>query len=237
MDEQIKETYAKYGRLLTSLTWNMARLMGLSPSELKCLILEGIWRALKTFDVERGEFKPHLVMSTLSLVRTEYRNHNRKKRLPRAKAVSIDEYFEDRDGRKKLLKVQVIDSKVDIFAEVWGKELFEQVESLCSEFEARVLQHHIHGFSLNESADILGVSKKAVDNARNRIRTKVQTHLSPREEPRIFEDTLTKSERAVYEMGDMNVSDMAEALGICKRSVYRVKRNIRTKRERWEAGS
>lgn len=61
------------------------------------------------------------------------------------------------------------------------RALQRHFDEVLSDLEQQVLRHHIEGKSYNEIAAMLQRHAKSIDNALQRIKSKLQTHLDQRQ--------------------------------------------------------
>lgn len=148
------------------------------------LIQEGmiaILSAVKSFvDDGRSSFANFAAMCVKRRIDTAVKNANRKKHAPLNSYLSLQTGAGEEDGSslEEELLVSGGDGKEPSPEEILLREeeeerLYRQLESLLSSMEMKVLAGLLDGLSYSEISERLGMNEKAVDNARQRIKSKL----------------------------------------------------------------
>lgn len=140
-----------------------------SPLEKDDLIQEGIiglLAAIKSYNSDKGaKFTTYASRCINNSVQTALKKFSRMKDIPQNSIVALEEDFFDNQvglsAEDEYLARESVTSLTDT--------LYEEL----SKFENEVLRLHIVGCSYNEIADKLGKNPKAIDNAMQRIRKKL----------------------------------------------------------------
>lgn len=134
----------------------------------------GLFRAIRTYDVSRKDaaaFKTYAAICVSHQMYSAIEASTRKKNAPLNAAVSIQEIEEQQDD----LRLGTAASPEAIFLDREASgSLMSQIQEILSPYERRVLALFLEGMGYTQIADILGRTPKSVDNALQRIRTKVQ---------------------------------------------------------------
>lgn len=148
----------------------------------------GLYKAVTDFDGERFPF--FRVFASVCVTRhiiTAVKAASRKKHQPLNSYVSLDQSGYDDDGDTTLFDVIASAELQDPEAILIDKENVDGMEytisKVLSKLEAQVLVCHLEGMSYGEIAAKLGKDVKAVDNAVQRIKKKLESAL-------ISDDTL-----------------------------------------------
>ena len=126
----------------------------------------GLYAAIKSYRADKGaKFATYANHCIDNSVQSALRKFTRKKDIPQSSIVPLDQsLFESKVGLSAEDEYLAQES-VNILADVIYEEL--------STFENEVLRLYLVGCSYNEIADKLGKTPKAVDNAIQRIRKKL----------------------------------------------------------------
>ena len=127
-----------------------------SPLEKDDLVQEGmigLLAAIKSYNSNKGaKFLTYACRCIDNSIQTALRKFSRLKDIPQGSIVTLEEDYFDNES-------------VSILSDTLYEEL--------SKFENEVLRLHIVGCSYNEIAERLGKNPKAIDNAMQRIRKKL----------------------------------------------------------------
>ncbi len=140
-----------------------------SPLEKDDLVQEGmigLLAAIKSFNSEKGtKFSTYASRCINNSIKSALKKFSRMKDIPQANLISLeDETLDSQFGlsaEDEYLAKESVNTLTDI--------LYEGLSS----FENEVLRLHMVGCSYNEIADRLGKNTKAIDNAIQRIRKKL----------------------------------------------------------------
>lgn len=139
----------------------------------------GLYKAVTDFDGERFPFfKVFAGVCVTRHILTAVKAASRKKHQPLNSYVSLDQSTYDDDGDTTLLDIMAAAELQDPEAIVIDRESMNGMEytinKVLSKLEAQVLVLHLEGMSYSEIAARLGKDVKAVDNAVQRIKKKLE---------------------------------------------------------------
>ena len=142
----------------------------------------GLYKAITDFDGDRFPFfKVFAGVCVTRHILTAVKAASRKKHLPLNSYVSLDSSSYDDDGEKTLMEVIAAGELQDPEAILIDRESVDGMEytinKVLSKLEAQVLFLHLEGMTYGEIAERLGKDTKAVDNAVQRIKKKLETAL------------------------------------------------------------
>ncbi len=142
----------------------------------------GLYKAVTDFDGDRFPFfKVFAGVCVTRHILTAVKAASRKKHLPLNSYVSLDSGGYDDDGDKTLMDVIASGELQNPEAILIDRENVDGMEytinKVLSKLEAQVLVLHLEGMTYGEIAERLGKDTKAVDNAVQRIKKKLETAL------------------------------------------------------------
>ena len=142
----------------------------------------GLYKAVKDFDAER--FPVFRVFAGICITRhiiTAVKAASRKKHQPLNSYVSLDKNTYDEDSDTKLMDIIAFGGVQDPEAILIDRENVDGMEykinKVLSKLETEVLVYHLEGMSYSEIAGKIGRDVKAVDNAVQRIKKKLENAL------------------------------------------------------------
>lgn len=141
-----------------------------SPMEMEDIIQEGmigLLAAAKSYDSEKGaSFATYAKTCIDNSIQSALKKFSRKKDIPQS---SVVQYCEDEtpsdSGFDSAEDIYIAQESVSLLTKVFRENL--------SDFENEVLRLHIIGCSYNEIASRLSKTPKAIDNALQRVRKKL----------------------------------------------------------------
>jgi len=140
-----------------------------SPLEKDDLVQEGmigLLAAVKSYNPEKGaKFATYASICINNSVQTALKKFSRLKAIPQENLVALEEDILD--------STFVISAEDEYLAKESVSTLTEILYEGLSKFENEVLRLHIMGCSYSEIAEKLGKNPKAIDNAIQRIRKKL----------------------------------------------------------------
>ena len=141
-----------------------------SPLEKDDLIQEGLiglLAAINSFKCDKGtKFSTYASICINNSVQTALSKFSRLKDIPRSSIMPLEENFFD--------DYPAISAEDEYLAKESVSSLTDFLYEGLSRFENEVLRLYILGFSYNEISDKLGKNPKAIDNAIQRIRKKLE---------------------------------------------------------------
>lgn len=142
----------------------------------------GLYKAVKDFDADRFPFfKVFAGVCVTRHIITAVKAASRKKHQPLNSYVSLDKNTYDDDSDTTLLDVMAFNELQDPEAILIDRESVDGMEykinKVLSKLETEVLVCYLEGLSYSEIAAKLGKDTKAVDNAIQRIKKKLENAL------------------------------------------------------------
>ncbi|PTQ51267.1 MAG: RNA polymerase sporulation specific sigma factor SigH [Brockia lithotrophica] len=150
----------------------------------------GFFKAIRDFRDDRpSSFRAFAEMCVTRQMITAVKTATRQKHIPLNSYVSLDKpIYEDEFSERTLLDVLgdevEADPLVHLVREEERRELGEKLREILSDFEKNVLLLYLDGNSYQEIAERLGRHVKAVDNALQRIKRKLERLLKTSPEER-----------------------------------------------------
>jgi RNA polymerase sporulation-specific sigma factor len=146
----------------------------------------GLYKAIRDFDQEQGTpFQAFAELCVSRQILTAIKTANRQKHQPLNSSVSLDApVYGDDSSERSVAEALVGPTGSDPAEIVISAEeiqaLKTTVRSTLTELESNVLSLYLDGKSYDEIAGALGNHVKSIDNALQRIKRKLQQHLSER---------------------------------------------------------
>ena len=142
----------------------------------------GLYKAVMEFDeTKTAYFRSFAAACIRNNIITAVKTAARKKNLPLNSYISLTKGNYDEDGGETLLDIMALGSESDPETIVIDREDADGIEytinKALSKLELQVLLEYLSGGSYNEIAEKLGRDVKAVDNAIQRIKKKLESLL------------------------------------------------------------
>ena len=142
----------------------------------------GLYKAIRDYREDKlSSFRAFAELCITRQIITAIKTATRQKHIPLNSYVSLNKPIYDDENDRTLLDVITEDSFSNPEAMMISKEdvnfIKEKIGSMLSEFELDVLLKYLEGKSYQEISDELGKRVKAVDNALQRIKRKLQKYL------------------------------------------------------------
>ncbi len=145
----------------------------------------GLYKAIRDFHPDRGaSFRTFAELCVTRQIVSAVKSSNRMKHAPLSRSVSLDSPVGDDHGGSLGDLVPALASTDPAYAVVSAEQLRalqRHFDEVLSDLEAQVLRHHVEGKSYEQIAAMLQRHVKSVDNALQRIKKKLQTHLDERD--------------------------------------------------------
>ncbi|MBQ9280081.1 MAG: RNA polymerase sporulation sigma factor SigH [Clostridia bacterium] len=143
----------------------------------------GLFKAIKGYNEDKeASFKAFADLCVRRQIMTAIKTATRQKHIPLNSYLSLNKSaFDDEEDRTviDMLDMEVVPDPLDT---ITTKETYEKLETkmneVLSDFELNVLNEYLKGCSYSEIATALDSHVKAVDNAVQRIKKKVEKHLN-----------------------------------------------------------
>ena len=142
----------------------------------------GLYKAIKGYDETKDvTFKVFADLCIRRQIMTAIKSATRQKHIPLNSYLSLNKAAFDEEGDRTVLDVLDIETVPDPLDTITSRETYENLEmqmnELLSDFEQKVLNEYLNGCSYSEIATRLDSHVKAVDNAVQRIKKKVDKHI------------------------------------------------------------
>ena len=148
----------------------------------------GLYKAVRDYDSDQGvPFRAFAELCITRQVLTAIKGATRRKHAPLNGYVSLNRPLAvapDGDGDRSLGDLLAAGATTDpaelVISAERLRELQRHVDESLSDFEVEVLRLYVEGKSYQEIADLLHRHVKAVDNALQRVKRKIEMHLHTR---------------------------------------------------------
>lgn len=127
--------------------------------------------AVRKYDSEKNmSFKNFLALCVEKRFISVYRGVSSKSRIPDNNKIFLDEEYEDAFDLNQSTVDEILESKEHT------ELLYRKLKEALSPYEYEVTLCYLKGFSCKETAALLNVSEKSVENALTRTRKKISKH-------------------------------------------------------------
>ena len=145
----------------------------------------GLFKAIRDFQSEKNTaFRAFAELCITRQIITAIKTATRQKHIPLNSYVSLNKPSSHKDDDaplENILTSRVIDDPAELVISAEQiAHIKESMGQLLSELETEVLQLYMDGKSYQEIADMLGRHVKSIDNALQRIKRKLEQHLTLR---------------------------------------------------------
>ncbi|MGM8216204.1 RNA polymerase sporulation sigma factor SigH [Bacillaceae bacterium W0354] len=143
----------------------------------------GLYKAIRDYQSDKlSSFKAFAELCVTRQIITAIKTATRQKHIPLNSYVSLDKPIYDEESDRTLLDVIAEDDTADpekllIDREKYGDMEFKMHE-LLSELEREVLRLYLDGRTYQEISELLNRHVKSIDNALQRVKRKLERHLS-----------------------------------------------------------
>lgn len=183
---RIDELLKKYDPLVNKISGNYF-VPGGNEDDVRQEGRVGLYNAIKRFDSSKmTSFKGFASTCIKRSVVSAVKNSNRQKHIPLNSSVSLtqDAYGDSEEGGKQLIDTIEIETP-DVAESVVTNESYYQacakMNKVLSPLERQVFQLKLFGYSYGQMAKEIGTSEKAIDNAVQRIKSKLTKHIDNNE--------------------------------------------------------
>lgn len=163
-------------------------LVGADKEDIVQEAMIGLYKAVRDFSADKEtSFRAFAEVCVTRQIITAIKMATRQKHIPLNTYVSLSkplvtEEEPDRSLMDVLQTTQVTDPAELVISSEELRSMKMAFAEILSDFEIDVLHLYVEGKSYQEVSDLLGRQVKAVDNALQRIKRKVELHLRSREE-------------------------------------------------------
>lgn len=142
----------------------------------------GLFWAIRSYDPQRqASFRTFAELCISRQIFTAIKRASRQKHLPLNESISLNRPIDDKETDKTLAEMISSDSNSDPEALYLLKEglkdIGEKGSKIFSSFELRVWNEYLQGKTYIQIAESMGKSPKAVDNALQRMKKKLENYL------------------------------------------------------------
>ena len=142
----------------------------------------GLFKAIKGYDVEKDvTFRSFADLCIRRQIITAIKASTRQKHIPLNSYLSLNKSAFDEDTDREVIEQLDIDTVPDPLETITKKETYQSIElkmtEILSDFEQQVFNEYLNGETYVEIAYKLNTHAKAVDNAIQRIKRKVEKHI------------------------------------------------------------
>lgn len=155
-----------------------ASVLFLSGGDREDLVQEGrmgLFDAIYSYDASKNsKFE---AFAKICILRAQYnaiQASNRKKNMPLNSYVSLEPFGDGEESVELPLDARNNDPEEIYLSKVNATDMLDSIYRELSPFEREVLSYVLEGFSYRQIAKFLGKGPKSIDNAFQRIRTKVK---------------------------------------------------------------
>lgn len=147
----------------------------------------GLFKAIKGFDAEKDiSFKSFADLCVRRQIISAVKMSNRQKHIPLNSYLSLNKNaYDDEDSDTEVIEQLDLDLIPDPLETVTQQETYKNIElkmtEVLSDFEQQVFNEYLNGESYVKIANKLNTHAKAVDNAIQRIKKKVEKHIGEEE--------------------------------------------------------
>jgi len=142
----------------------------------------GLYKAIKSYDLEKDiTFKYFADLCIKRQIITAIKTYSRQKHMPLNSYLSLNKTNNDEEDDREIIEKLDIEIVPDPLEKITIKETYQKIENkmskLLSPFEQQVYYSYLSGYSYAQIAKSLGSHSKAVDNAIQRIKKKIDKHI------------------------------------------------------------
>jgi RNA polymerase sporulation-specific sigma factor len=143
----------------------------------------GLYKAVRDFKPEKlVSFRSFAELCITRQIITAVKSATRQKHIALNQYISLDKPFNDTNGDQTLLEIIASPTESDPEQFVLAQEMSDHIRCAVrqnlSEFEAQVLEAYLKGKTYQETALEVGRPLKAIDNAAQRVKKKVERNLA-----------------------------------------------------------
>lgn len=142
----------------------------------------GLFKAVKGYDPEKEvSFKAFADLCIRRQIITAIKSSTRQKHIPLNSYLSLNKAAFDEQDERTLIEVLDLDVMPDPLETLTAKETYKKIElkmgKVLSDFEQQVFNEYLNGDSYVQIANSLNTHVKAIDNAIQRIKKKIDKHI------------------------------------------------------------
>jgi RNA polymerase sporulation-specific sigma factor len=152
----------------------------------------GLFKAVRDFEPKHDTaFRAFAELCITRQIITAIKTATRQKHIPLNSYVSLNRPLTDDGGEERPLSDSLVSRSVRDPADlvISAEEIAgikDSVDRYLSDLEREVLQLYMDGKSYQQIADMLGRHVKSIDNALQRIKRKLEQHISEKQDARLL---------------------------------------------------
>ncbi len=178
--------FEKYKPLITGIAKKIYYSRKVNGIEIGDIIQEGMVGfsiAISTYnEKEEASFYTFARMCILRRILSSINAANTKKHQILNESISVENISEDPSTKENIFSDYESNPERLLIAGENTRELMKKIETVLTNFECEVFELKTAGFNYKEIAEILDKEPKSIDNAINRIKTKVSKYLKEKKE-------------------------------------------------------
>lgn len=141
----------------------------------------GLYKAIQNYDLEKDiSFQYFADLCIKRQIITAIKAYSRQKHNPLNSYLSLNKAVNDDDDDREIIEKLNFEIVPDPLEKITLKETYEKIENemtkLLSPFEQQVYYGYLNGYSYAQIAKQLNSHEKAIDNAIQRIKKKIDKH-------------------------------------------------------------
>lgn len=157
-------------------------IIGAEPEDLIQEGMFGLFKAVRDFDEQKNSsFFAFAELCIRRQLISALKGATRQKHAPLNTYVSLNKPIYEGDSERTLIDVldsqEINDPEALMISKEEYNSIQDKIERLLSDFEKKVLNAYLAGFSYRDIAENLGAHPKSVDNALQRIKKKLERSL------------------------------------------------------------
>ena len=140
----------------------------------------GLYKAVLSFNQSLGnQFSTFAAICIERQIQSAVKASLRQKHVPLNTSLSLDWHRDEQDtvdGQafgEKLVDNKAHDPETVLLGQETARLIGEAIQGLLSKLELVTLRLHVEGQAISEISEVLGISKKSVDNALQRVKKKI----------------------------------------------------------------
>lgn len=142
----------------------------------------GLFKAIKGYDFDKNvTFKSFADLCIRRQIISAIKASTRQKHIPLNSYLSLNKNAFDEETDREVIEQLDVDTVPDPLETITKKETYQNIElkmtEILSDFEQQVFNEYLNGESYSDIAIKLETHSKAVDNAIQRIKKKVEKHI------------------------------------------------------------
>ena len=183
-EDALKLMYKKYEPLIYQTAKKMVKYTKNTGLEMNDLIQEGnigLSKAIETFDsMSEASFYTYAKLCIERAVISSIIKTTRLKRRILNESIPIDTTDDNGEGNdlSNLLTNDNNNPENILISEEKMNDIFNKVKSILTDFEMQVFELRVNNFQIKEIMDLLDKDYKSIDNAIQRIKTKLKKELN-----------------------------------------------------------